>query len=214
VAALESTAILATGQGFSVARLPGTDTFATVTAEGGEDTPAAILSLDVVPPVLDYRQIALAFSVWNRDIQQYLFYFRRLVDHRLPLDVRWLNGYRLLEWHFLRGQGNLKLPKFTQWSTFVKRFDHLLQPCLRGRQTPVGLLEEARALSAHAGLDDRSEAERLRDPRNAMEKTFRAVERMVMTILNEHPARLGHPVRFEPKAEPSDVRIITDSKPI
>jgi hypothetical protein len=38
-----------------------------------------------------------AFTVWNGDIQHYLFYFRRRVDESLPLDVRWLNGYGLLE---------------------------------------------------------------------------------------------------------------------
>jgi hypothetical protein len=65
----------------------------------------------------------------------------------------------------------------------------------------VKLLEEARALAAHAGVDDRPEAERQRDPRNVMEKTFRVVERMVMTVLNEHPARSGHPVRFEERRD-------------
>jgi hypothetical protein len=34
-----------------------------------------------------------------------------------------------------------------------------------------------------------------------MEKTFRVVERMVMTVLNEHPARSGHPVRFEERRD-------------
>jgi hypothetical protein len=33
-----------------------------------------------------------------------------------------------------------------------------------------------------------------------MEKTFRILEQMVMTALNEHPARADHPVRFEVRA--------------
>jgi hypothetical protein len=87
-----------------------------------------------------------------------------------------------------------------EWRTFVARFDRLL-PLARPGQSSVKLLEEARALAAHAGVDDRPEAERQRDPRNVMEKTFRVVERMVMTVLNEHPARSGHPVRFEERRD-------------
>jgi hypothetical protein len=35
------------------------------------------------------------------------------------------------------------------------------------------------------------------DPRNAMEKTFRVLERMAVTVLNEHPSRASNLVRFE-----------------
>jgi hypothetical protein len=30
-----------------------------------------------------------------------------------------------------------------------------------------------------------------------MERTFRILEQMAMTVLNEHPGRADHPVRFE-----------------
>jgi hypothetical protein len=57
-------------------------------------------------------------------------------------------------------------------------------------------MEEARALAAHAGIDDRSDGERLADPRNAMEKTFSVLQQMVTAILNDHPSIAGGSVQF------------------
>jgi hypothetical protein len=189
VTALESAIMLITGHSFHVVRLPGTQTFITTFGQGSEDSPAFVIAPEMtLPPRLDYERVALGFSVWNRDIRHHLFYFRRLIDNNLPLDIRWLNGYRLLEWHFVRDRTGLA--DSARWRAFVARFNHLLLPCVRSGQSAVGLIEEARALAAHAGLDDRTEAERRRNPRNAMEKTFRAIERMVMTVLNEHPAAI------------------------
>jgi hypothetical protein len=170
--------------------------FAVTLGQGDEDSPAVLLNVVVAEPSnLDYERIAYGMAAWGGNVSQHLFYFRRLVDGSLPLDVRWLNGYRLLEWHFVGDRAGLA--KSQEWRRFVARFDHMLGPSLRPNQTAVGLLEEARALAAHAGIDNRSDIERARDPRNAMEKSFRALEQMVMTVLNEHPSRVGNPVRFE-----------------
>jgi hypothetical protein len=196
VAALEVTVMIETQGPFQVAHLPGSQLFAVVLGQGAEDTPAAILdAISPEPSGLRYERIAFGMATWCRDVSHHLFYFRRLVDGSLPLDVRWLNGYRLLEWHFVGDRAGLA--KSQEWRAFVARFNDILAPCLRPNQTPIGVLEEARALAAHAGMDDRSDAERARDPRNPMEKTFRVLEQMVMTALNEHPARVGSRVRFE-----------------
>lgn len=74
-----------------------------------------------------------------------------------------------------------------------------VHPHCRARQTRWGLIEEARATAAHAGIDDRSAAERQRQPRNVMEKTFPAIEQMVTAVLNEHPARVANPIQFIPR---------------
>jgi hypothetical protein len=199
VAALESAVMLQTGHPFHVERLPGTTTFVTTFGQGGAESSAALIGLTVHDPVpLDYHQLAYGFSVWNRELRHHLFYFRRLVDESLPLDVRWLNGYRLLEWNFVGDRAGL--PRSPEWRAFVARFNDAFVPLARPRQSAVRLLEEARALAAHAGLDDRSDEERRVHPRNAMERTFRVLEQMVMTALNEHPARAGHPVRFLARA--------------
>jgi hypothetical protein len=188
--------MMETRQPFHVAPIPGASQFAITLGQGDEDSPAA-----VIQPVyseagkLNYERMAYGLAPWGGDSKPYLFYFRRLVDSSLPLDVRWLNGYRLLEWHFVRGRAGLA--RCSKWRTFVEQFDSMLKPLLRINQTGVGGFEEARALAAHAGLDNRSDIERSRDPRNAMEKTFRILETMVTTVLNELSSDSGTPVKFE-----------------
>jgi hypothetical protein len=202
VASLEVAVMLETKQPFHVMRLPGSQMFPVAFGQGDEHSPAALLDITLAePPNLSYERIAYGMAAWGGDVSQHLFYFRRLVDDSLPLDVRWLNGYRLLEWHFVGDRAGLS--KASEWRAFVTRFEEALRSCLRPKQTIVGLFEEARALAAHAGMDNRSEAERARDSRNAMEKTFRVLEQMVITVLNEHPSRTTNPVRFE--AEPRSV---------
>jgi hypothetical protein len=142
-------------------------------------------------------------SAWSGDVSQYLFYFRRLVDGSLPLDVRWLNGYRLLEWHFVRDRAGLA--KSQEWKQFVARFEGQLLPLCRCTQKPVGLFEEARALAAHAGLDNRSDAERAVEPRNSMEVTFRVLESMVIVILNEHPSRADHLLKWQAEGDAPNI---------
>lgn len=105
---------------------------------------------------------------------------------------------RRREWHFLQGQGRQHLSHSRDWQRFVDRFSAQLTPLARPRQPLHGVLEEARVLAAHAGIDTRSDAERAGDPQTILEKTFRTIESMVMTVLNEHPGRQGNPVRFDP----------------
>jgi hypothetical protein len=196
VASLEVSIMMETKQPFHVALLPGCQTFAVVLGQGADDSPAALMTLTYSEtPKLSYQRIAYGITGWGSDVSHHLFYFRRLVDSSLPLDVRWLNGYRLLEWQFVGDRAGLA--KCSQWRKFVTRFDNMLKPLLRSNQMGVGLLEEARALAAHAGIDDRSAIERARDPRNAMEKTFRILELMVITVLNEHPSIAASPIKFE-----------------
>ena len=198
VAALEVTMMMITGHPFEVVHLPGTLSFPVALSVGDENSPAVIITPQLVyAPPINYMDVAFGIASWTIDVQHHLFYFRRLIDASLPLDVRWLNGYRLLEWHFVGGRTHL--PKSREWHEFVGRFGDSLAPHLRPRQTAVGLLEEARATAAHAGIDERPLEDRRRDPRNSMEKTFRVLERMVMTALNEHASRKGSPIRFQPR---------------
>jgi hypothetical protein len=108
VAALEAAVMMMTGKPFHVARMPGSYTFAVGLGEGEAAAPALILNLVMkqAQPI-DYQRVAYGLSAWNSETQHHLFYFRHLVDDSLPLDVRWLNGYRLLEWHFVRDRAGL-----------------------------------------------------------------------------------------------------------
>ena len=195
VASLEVTIMMETKRPFHVMHFPNSQTFAVGLGQGDEHSPApSIILTESQPPNLNYQQIAYGMAAWGGELSQHLFYFRRFIDAGLPLDVRWLNGYRFLEWHFVGDKAGLS--KSRNWREFVARFETDFRPFLRPMQTSVGLLEEARALAAHAGIDNRSDAERSRDPRNVMEKTFRVLEQMAIVVLNEHPSRAINPVRF------------------
>jgi hypothetical protein len=182
VAAIEVAVTLGSRRAFHVARMPDSLVIATVLAQGPPDSPATVLKITPpAPPRLNFKEIAHLIGAWPAKLSQYLFYFRRLVDSSLPLDVRWLNGYRLLEWHFVGDRAELN--HSAEWRALLARFDTDLEPKRRKDQTNWGLMEQARALAAHAGLAE----ERALGPQNAMERTFRTLESLAMVVLNEHP---------------------------
>jgi hypothetical protein len=127
--------------------------------------------------------------MWGADLRHHLWFFARMMDSALPLDVRWLSGYRLIEWHFLQGAGRPKLPRSPAYLALVDRVGHLLAPFSRPQQSNAGLIEQARAMAAHAQVDERTLDELMVNPRNLLQETFPAVQTMVMTVLNEHPAK-------------------------
>jgi hypothetical protein len=197
ITSLEVAIMLESKRPFRVGLSAGPQTFAVILGQGAEDSPAALVEpIYSEAPKLSYERIAHGVAAWGKETTHYLFYFRRFVDESLPLDVRWLNGYRLLEWHFVGNRAGLS--HCSQWRTFLTRFDNMLRPLLRSNQTPWGFLERVRAMAAHAGIDDRPDTERARDPQNAMEKTFRILESMVMTVLNEDPS-IARYIKFNPQ---------------
>jgi hypothetical protein len=169
--------------------------FAVALFEGNENSHAAWMNLSAPQPNIDYTRVALGLAAWGNEFKHYLFYFRRFIDISLPLDVRWLNGYRLLEWRFVAS--NARLARSNIWQAFMSRFEASLCPFARPSQTLWGMFEETRALAAHAGIDERTDQERAIDPRNLIEKTFRVLEDMVITAINEHPGRTNSPIRLE-----------------
>lgn len=199
---LESAVMMLTGRPF---HLPMTK-FGQIMAlmqQGNRNTPATIIQPQNDPTPIDYKSIANAMTLANDDLKPYVFYLRRVVDMSLPLDVRWLNGYRLLEWHFVKDRA--ELDRSPEWRAFLGRFEANLRPIARKGQTLHGLMEEARAMAAHANMDQRGDNERAVDPLTLMQKTFPTLEDMVMTILNEHPATAALPVRFHRRGTPPPV---------
>jgi hypothetical protein len=57
-------------------------------------------------------------------------------------------------------------------SALLARFDTDLVPKRRKNQTNGGLMEQARALAAHAGIDKRLAEDRVLHSQNALEATF------------------------------------------
>jgi hypothetical protein len=193
VMSLEVAVSMQTGETVSVPRLPGAGMpFVVITGEVQDGDVAAqgvTISIERGSKSFVYEHLPLAFALWTAGLREHLFYFRRFVDDRSFLDQRWLAGYRLLEWHFV-GRSGKDLPKMEEWRSFLGRFEAEFSPMLKPRQALHGLLEEVRALVAHAAaLDERTYRELQNDRSNEIERTFPILERMVITALNEHPDR-------------------------
>ncbi len=116
---------------------------------GGFDAPIRSVRMAVQEPKpVDYSLAARMLAAWKPDFTHQLFYLARFSDPDMPLEVRWLNGYRSIEWHFCRGNGDLGRNKAYQ--AFVDEHGVLLDELRRPRQHRTALIEEARSLAAHA----------------------------------------------------------------
>lgn len=173
--------------------------------EGDETTDSCQLDpRTTLPTALNYAAAAKMMAAWDPDYRVHLFYLGRFLNHDLPPEVRWLNGYRVLEWHFRRGR--VSLAKDQSYRAFLDKHGNALDPILGPKQDRKGLIEEVRALAAHAVLS------RTADPRlgdasaNLISKTFQALELLVMEVMNQGT---GGRVGFVPKPPdpPSDLAI-------
>lgn len=126
------------------------------------------------PP--DFESAASLMTGWDSDFRHHLFYAVRFFNWELPIEIRWLSGYRFLEWHFCRGE--VKLVASHGWRELLETRSQSLQPLLKPRQTLVGLFEETRALAAHALLASRPSQDLIRE-------TFPHLGALVSTILQE-----------------------------
>ena len=132
---------------------------------------------------LDYEATSKMMAVWVPDFSVHLFYLSRFLNRDLPPEVRWLNGYRVLEWHFRRGKVGLARDPY--YRELLEKHGQALEPILGPKQDRKGLIEEVRALAAHA-LTSRTADPRLGDTSsNLILKTFQALENLVMAVMNE-----------------------------
>jgi hypothetical protein len=122
VTSIEVPVMMETRRPFHVPSFPGPQKFGIVLGQGDDNSVAAVIhELNTPPAPIDYQRLAVSVGAWGTATSNYLFYFRRFVDNSLPLDVRWLNGYRLLEWHFVGDKANLQ--KAPAWRKFLTRFE-------------------------------------------------------------------------------------------
>lgn len=153
-------------------------------AEGGEQSDSCLIDPKYEPTQpLDYQAAAKLMVAWQPDFRVHLFYLGRFLNQELPPEVRWLNGYRVLEWHFRRGKTGLS--KDSTYQTFLEAHGQALDKFLMPGQQRKGLIEDVRATCAHSILS------RTADPRNSggstnlIEQTFQGLETLVMTVMNE-----------------------------
>jgi hypothetical protein len=196
-------AILAVASGITSGRplrpeiIPGTNSYAVILGEGDEHTTALTITRanDLAP--IDFSALANCIANWEPRSCAHLFYIGRFLDASLPLDVRWLNGYRLAEWHFQRNK--VGLAANNQWRELLEQFRSDLAPHLRADQSLHGFMEEARALAAHALLDNRPTDHRLAKPGDQIMWSFPVIERIVIHIGNLRELNRGLVV-LQPKA--------------
>jgi hypothetical protein len=185
VNALEVASAIATPT-FATAETPerNSATFMVILGEGDETVRSVELRVDRSPaPVADLPAAAQIMTTWKPDFRVHLHFLSRFLNYNLPADVRWLNGYRVLEWHFLRGRSG-KLARDLGYQQFVKEHGADFDGHLREKQTRAGLIEEVRALVAHAILAQ------AHDPRSDKTSdkvlaTFAALEALVQKLMNE-----------------------------
>ena len=167
---------------------PGTNSYALVLGEGDELEPSVTLTTPVEQPI-DLVALAACLASWRPDAPAHLFFLAKFLDSSLPLEVRWLNGYRLCEWHFQRGKTGLA--GNPRWRELLEQFRSGLSAHLKAGQSPWGFMEQTRALVAHALLDSRPVDQRLAKPGDPIVWSFAVMERLVLYIANLPELNLG-----------------------
>jgi len=166
--------------------------------QGGAETPFIKLELQWAKPVpADYQGAAMMLAAWPPELKHHLHFLAKFLDPNLPADVRWLQGYRFLEWHFERGGARLQNNR--EFRAFLDQHGAPLDAFKRANQPRHGFVEEVRGLMAHALLANRAtEAEQVMI-QSAATNTFPALERLVVAVLND----IAPPgVEFHPKPPP------------
>lgn len=148
--------------------------------EGDERSEVPVLEISAPEmPAADFEATAHAMASWSRDSGPHLHYLARFLNPNLSFDVRWLNGYRVLEWHFERGA--TKLAANAAYREFLSAHGGELDALKTGaQQTRHGLLEQVRALAAHAVL---SSARKSGETPDIILATFHALEALVKEVV-------------------------------
>jgi hypothetical protein len=185
ISALEVSSALATPTFTTAAQLQkNSAAFMVVLAQGQIDADACKLNLEYTPPAkANLVAAAKIMTGWKPGFEIHLHYFSRFLNTNLLPEVRWLNGYRLLEWHFLRGKSGLAGDK--RYREFVDEHGSGFDAYLRRGQTRWRLVEEARALVAHAILAVSADANSEKGTTDLVLKTFSAMETLVAHVMNE-----------------------------
>jgi hypothetical protein len=184
---IEIASAIATPTCSTAAKLhPNSASFMVFIGAGDETSPAFKIDLQggrTVPEKSDFDTAAMLMAAWKPDFRTHLHFLGRFLNRNLTAEMRWLNGYRFIEWHFCRGKGSL--PANAEFRQFLADNGQALDQFLRQGQTRHGLLEEMRAMAAHAiqwdTQDPRSDGGRT-DP---ILQTYSALEILVRVIMDQ-----------------------------
>ena len=163
---------------------PNTSAMIVCLGEGDEHSPALQLDPKYNPPAtVDYDGVARIMAIWVPDFHVHLFYLSRFLNKGLPPEVRWLNGYRALEWHFQRG--STALAKDRMYLAFLDQHGGAFDTLRRSNQDRKGVIEEIRAIAAHALLSHGGDPRTEGGSANLITKSFTALEALIMALMNQ-----------------------------
>jgi hypothetical protein len=145
----------------------------------------------------NYEAAAHVMANWRPEFKHHLHFLAKFLNPNLPADVRWLHGYRFMEWHFERG--GTKLATNKGFRAFIEEHGSALDVHKPPARTRVGFLEEIRAVLAHALLADRPTENARTRIQHAVMNTFATLESFVIAIMNDHA---GEGIKFAPKPPP------------
>lgn len=160
------------------------DNFMTIYGKFEEESQTLVSSPIISKPVkLNYDAFSLILSEFQTGSEIHMFYLKRFLNCSLPLDVRWLNGYRFMEWHFCRGKVNLS--KNENYRSFLNDNGSDLDVFLKNGQDRKGLIEEIRAIAAHAILEKASPENANGKINSMIIETLPILWRLVIFLLNK-----------------------------
>jgi hypothetical protein len=117
------------------------------------------------------------------EFQRPFIYLARFLNHDLPPEVRWHNGYRVLEWHFRRGK--VGLAQDSAYRALLDKHGAALDAYLTSGQSRAGLLEQTCAIVAHAILLKTADPVGEGKTNDLVLGTFAGLESLVIQVMNE-----------------------------
>jgi hypothetical protein len=116
--------------------------------EGNKDSKPLIISgqINIPKPKIDFSILIKATKAFPRENTLYMQYLNRFTDQSIPLEMRWLNGYKIFELHYKYPLGK----KNKQWINFLEEWRGDITPMLKKNQNLHGFIEAIRNDAAHA----------------------------------------------------------------
>jgi hypothetical protein len=191
VNSIESGVILLTKSSFEIPKVDGEYGFMTIESyyDGGKHHALYLEELARQTNPFDVKLLGNSLAYWSPQLHTHLHYFRRMIDPSINLEFRWLNAYKLFEWHFVKRHlksvaQKKELAGSAEWKNFLDDYKEQLSQYLKNKQEAHGLVEEVRNMVAHAFLDNRTEHERVSQPANLIQLTFPIMRNMAINLLN------------------------------
>ncbi len=192
ICTIETVVTMATGRAFDIWRpfnSPHIIQFIGEVDQYGND-PVPIVELNKAFQPIDYAKVLQVMAIQFPGSEDYLFFFKRGIDHRLDADYRWLCLYKICELRFHPG-GKVHLYSVPEWKAFLSSLQTIISPYLPPARNADGYIEELRKVAAHIGRHDLFG----HDPR--IEETLLLMQHFACEIINNLPGNPGIKIQAE-----------------